>query len=99
MNHKKLTGLFLVTLAVISGLILFVNKRASAGTTAAVCPISPNGPRATGFLYGATAAANTLGELVIINPGTGAVTRDIGPLLDQSGNQYAITGLAFNSTG
>ncbi len=57
------------------------------------------GPRATGFLYGATAGSNLGGELVRIDPATGAVTRVVGPLVDAIGNQYGVTGLAFSESG
>ncbi len=46
-------------------------------------------------LYGATGSNGGNGELVILNPATGAVATDIGPLVDGSNNPYGITGLAF----
>src|SRR5947208_9276029 len=57
------------------------------------------GSQATGFLYGATAGSNLGGELVRIDPATGAVTRVVGPLVDAIGNQYGVTGLAFSESG
>ena len=46
-------------------------------------------------LYGSTAAGGP-GELYIINPATGAVVQDVGPLNDAFGVNYGVTGLAFN---
>jgi hypothetical protein len=46
-------------------------------------------------LYGATGSNGVNGELVILSPTTGAVTTDIGALVDGSGNPYGMTGLAF----
>jgi hypothetical protein len=51
-------------------------------------------PAAT-VLYGATAAGGA-GELYTINPLTGAMISDVGPLNDSLGANYPITGLAFN---
>jgi len=52
-----------------------------------------------GTLYAST-AAGAAGELYIINPATGAMVQDIGPLNDALGANYAVTGLAFHpSTG
>ena len=48
-----------------------------------------------GTLYGSTAASSP-GELYIINPATGAVVQDIGPLNDSGGTNYPMTGLAFH---
>jgi hypothetical protein len=48
-------------------------------------------------LYAST-AAGAAGELYIINPLTGAVVQDIGPLNDGAGQNYGITGLAFHPT-
>jgi hypothetical protein len=56
--------------------------------------------RAASVLYGATGSNGVNGELVILNPATGAVTTDVGPLVDASGKHYGLTGLAFSpSTG
>jgi hypothetical protein len=46
-------------------------------------------------LFGATAAGGP-GELYILNPTTGAVVQDVGPLNDLLGANYGVTGLAFN---
>lgn len=48
-----------------------------------------------GPLYGATGSKGVSGELVILNPATGGMLTDIGPLVDGSSNPYGITGLAF----
>src|SRR5205823_5714024 len=48
-------------------------------------------------LYAARSAGST-GELFILNPATGAVVQDVGPLNDAGGTNYPITGLAFNPT-
>lgn len=47
-------------------------------------------------LYAATAGGGP-GELYTLDPGTGAVVTDIGPLNDVAGLNYGITGLAFDS--
>src|SRR5258708_2839960 len=46
-------------------------------------------------LYGSTAAGNP-GELWILDPATGGAIKDVGPLNDSLGNNYEVTGLAFN---
>lgn len=46
-------------------------------------------------LYGATAAGGP-GELYTLNPATGGVILDVGPLNDVFGLNYGVTGLAFN---
>jgi hypothetical protein len=46
-------------------------------------------------LYGATGSNGVNGELVLLNPLTGAVTTDIGALVDASNNHYGVTGLRF----
>jgi hypothetical protein len=46
-------------------------------------------------LFGASGSNGVNGELVILNPATGAVATDIGPLVDGVGNPFSITGLAF----
>jgi hypothetical protein len=51
--------------------------------------------RAEGALFGATASGSP-GELYILDPATGAVVQDIGPLNDNSSTNYPITGLAFS---
>jgi hypothetical protein len=48
-------------------------------------------------LYGSTASGGP-GELFILNPASGAVAQDIGPLNDALGVNYGITGLAFHPT-
>jgi hypothetical protein len=48
-----------------------------------------------GTLY-ATTSAGVPGELYIINPATGAMIQDIGPLNDSNSVNYPITGLAFH---
>ncbi len=50
-----------------------------------------------GTLYAAT-AAGAAGELYILNPATGAVVQDVGPLNSVTGLNYPITGLAFHPT-
>jgi len=44
-------------------------------------------------LYGATSTPQ--GDLFILNPATGAVVTDVGPLVDGGSHHYGITGLAF----
>jgi hypothetical protein len=46
-------------------------------------------------LYGASAAGDT-GELYILNPATGAMIQEVGPLNDSFNVNYPITGLAFH---
>jgi hypothetical protein len=46
-------------------------------------------------LYGAT-AAGAAGELYVLDPTTGAMVTDVGPLNDALSVNYPITGLAFN---
>jgi len=46
-------------------------------------------------LYGAT-AAGAAGELYILNPASGAVVQDVGPLNDAGAVNYGMTGLAFS---
>ena len=49
-----------------------------------------------GPLYGATGSNGANGELVILDPASGAVLTDVGPLVDvNSSAPYAITGIAF----
>jgi hypothetical protein len=48
-------------------------------------------------LYGATASGGP-GELYILDPASGGVIQDIGPLNDASGTNYPITGMAFHPT-
>jgi hypothetical protein len=48
-----------------------------------------------GVIFAAT-AAGAAGELYTLDPATGAVIADIGPLNDASAVNYPITGLAFN---
>lgn len=45
-------------------------------------------------LYGATSSGH--GELYILNPSTGGVVQDVGPLNDSSSVNYSVSGLAFN---
>jgi len=45
-------------------------------------------------LYGATSSGS--GELYILNPATGGILQDVGPLNDSSANNYSVTGLAFD---
>jgi hypothetical protein len=49
------------------------------------------------ILYAATAAGDT-GQLYTLNPATGAMVQNIGPLNDVAGTNYPITGLAFHPT-
>src|SRR5436305_11911534 len=46
-------------------------------------------------LYGATSAGGP-GELYTLNPLTGSIFQDVGPLHDASNVNYPVTGLAFN---
>jgi hypothetical protein len=48
-----------------------------------------------GTLYGAT-ATGAAGRLYTLNPATGAMIQDIGPLNDSLGTNYPVTGLAFH---
>lgn len=50
---------------------------------------------AQSVLYGTT-AAGAFGQLVTINPATGAVVSTVGPTNDSLGNNYGLTGLAYN---
>ena len=54
-------------------------------------------PSDAATLYASSAAGST-GELYILNPATGAVVQNIGPLNDAAGANYPITGLAFHPT-
>jgi formylglycine-generating enzyme required for sulfatase activity len=47
-----------------------------------------------GTLYAATAGAH--GELYILDPNTGGVLHDVGPLNDAAGRNYPMEGLAFH---
>jgi hypothetical protein len=47
-----------------------------------------------GTLYAATAGDH--GELYILDPATGGVQRDVGPLNDAAGRNYPVTGLAVH---
>jgi len=49
------------------------------------------------ILYAATAAGDS-GQLYTLNPATGAMVQNIGPLNDVAGTNYPITGLAFHPT-
>lgn len=53
--------------------------------------------RADAALFASTAAGAD-GELYKLNPATGAVIQDIGPLNDVAGGNYSVTGLAFHPT-
>lgn len=57
--------------------------------------VTPKQAAAASILYGATSAGGP-GELYTLNPLTGAMTVDIGPLNDALGANYPVTGLAFN---
>jgi hypothetical protein len=46
-------------------------------------------------LYGSTASGGA-GELYVLNPATGGVIQDVGPLNDALNVNYGVTGLAFN---
>jgi hypothetical protein len=46
-------------------------------------------------LYGATGSRGIAGHLYILDPNTGVVITDVGPLRDAQGNNYGLTGLAF----
>lgn len=45
-------------------------------------------------LYGATSGGH--GELYILDPSTGAITKDVGPLNDSGAANYSVTGIAFH---
>src|SRR4051794_16683298 len=47
------------------------------------------------ILYAATASGGP-GELYVLNPATGGVVRDVGPLTDAAGANYPLTGLAVH---
>jgi PEP-CTERM motif-containing protein len=64
---------------------------------AVVAVLSLTRPAHAGTLYAAS-AAGAPGELYILNPSTGAMIQDIGPLNDAIGTNYPITGLAFHPT-
>src|SRR5438552_884505 len=85
---KMKSALYLLIGTVALSALLFSNRTSSAIV---------GGPQATGFLYGATGSASLGGELFILNHRTGAVIKDVGPLVDDLGNHYGITGLAFSS--
>jgi hypothetical protein len=53
------------------------------------------GPAKADILYAATGSGGVNGELFILNPATGAVIQDVGPLVDAAGHHYGLTGLAF----
>jgi hypothetical protein len=46
-------------------------------------------------LYGSTASGGA-GELYVLNPATGGMIQDVGPLNDALNVNYGVTGLAFN---
>jgi hypothetical protein len=46
-------------------------------------------------LYGTTAAGGIDSELLILNPATGAVLTDVGPVVDVQGRHYGVSALAF----
>jgi hypothetical protein len=46
-------------------------------------------------LYGATGSRGVAGHLLILDQTTGAVVTDVGALQDADGNNYGLTGLAF----
>jgi hypothetical protein len=48
-----------------------------------------------GELFGAT-AGDSGGELYVLDPATGGVVRDVGPLNDVAGRNYRVTGLSFH---
>src|SRR4051812_35210165 len=53
------------------------------------------GPATAQVLYAATAAGGP-GELIVLDPATGAIVRDVGPLNDALGANYPVTGLAVH---
>ena len=61
--------------------------------TSAILAFAARADAAT--LYGASAAGDT-GELYVLNPATGAMIQDVGPLNDSLNVNYPITGLAFH---
>src|SRR5438067_9528000 len=55
------------------------------------------------ILYATTSAGGVTGtvvpgELYVLNPATGAMVQDVGPLNDAFGANYDVTGLAFQPT-
>jgi formylglycine-generating enzyme required for sulfatase activity len=59
----------------------------------AIAMLAVAAPADAGTLYGATGGEH--GELYILDPATGGVLRDVGPLSDAAGRNYPIEGLAF----
>lgn len=54
------------------------------------------GGRADAQALYASSAAGGPGELYILDPATGAMLQDVGPLNDLTGQNYGVTGLAFD---
>lgn len=52
-------------------------------------------PAKADVLYGATGSGGIGGHLLRLDPATGGVLTDVGPLVDAAGNAYGLTGLAF----
>ena len=69
------------------------NSLAILGFAAAILSHCPSTQAAT--LYASTSAGGP-GELYTIDPASGAVIQNIGPLVDSLNVNYPITGLAFN---
>ncbi len=61
----------------------------------AVAALALAAPAPAQVLYAARGAGNP-GELYTLNPATGAMAQDIGPLTDSGGTNYGVTGMAFN---
>lgn len=62
----------------------------------ALVALSASTAAAQPFLFGATGAGGTAGSLYILNQQDGSIVQTIGTLEDAGGNDFAITGLAWN---
>jgi hypothetical protein len=63
----------------------------------ALCALLLASHASAATLYAAS-AAGAAGELYILNPATGAMIQDVGPLNDAGSVNYPVTGLAFHPT-
>jgi hypothetical protein len=73
-----------------------MHTRRSAAVLLGVMALALAAPAAhADVLYAATGSGGVNGELVTLNPETGAVATDVGPLVDAAGNRYGLSGLAF----
>ena len=71
--------------------------RASLLAGAWLCLMFAAAPARAQMLYGATASGSA-GRLYVLNPATGGIVQDVGPLNDVTGLNYPITGMAFHPT-